>query len=345
MPTPGNVLVISHTGRDCPGIFVTDCVDIGVYDVTMHHAGAMGLIAQRTRNIRAERLAVTPSERDGRCVSATADATHFVNCAGLVELIDCHFQGQMDDPTNVHGIYARISQIVSPTEIEIEIVHGQQAGVHITHRGDELEFVSNDNLMRYHVSGVTAAEPLNFQFCRVALDRPLPPEAKAGDVVASLTWVPDLTIRGCRSLKNRARGFLISTGGKALVENNYFHVPGCAILVAGDANYWFESGFGPDLTIRGNHFDNCNYGVWGHGVIAFNPEIPPANRSGAYYHSNILIEKNTFDAFDMSLVTGHSVDGLRFRDNTIRRSDAYPAPPEPQALCSLTDSRNVVFDV
>ena len=345
IPTPGNVLVLSHTGRDCPGIFVSDCTDVALSDVTVHHSGGMSLIAQRTRNVRVERMRVTPSERDGRCSSATADATHFVNCAGLIELIDCHFQGQMDDATNVHGIYARISQIVSPREIEIELVHEQQAGVHITHPGDELEFVSNDTLMRYHVSGVTATEPLNFQFCRVALDTDLPPEAKVGDAVASLTWIPDLTIRGCTSTKNRARGMLISTGGKVLVEDNYFHSPGAAIFVAGDANYWFESGSVRDLTIRGNHFDNCNYGVWGSGVIEFGPEIPKCQPCGRLFHSGIVIEGNTFDAFNMNLVVGHSVDGLQFRDNTIRRSDAYPAAPEPQTICHLTDSRNIVCDV
>ena len=65
-----------------------------------------------------------------------------------------------------------------------------------------------------------------------------------------------------------------------MVEDNHFHNPGAAILIAGDANYWFEAGAVRDVTIRNNHFDNCNYGVWGQACIEISPEIEPANRAG-----------------------------------------------------------------
>ena len=44
----------------------------------------MGVIAQRTRDIHLKRLRVTPPTHKGRIVSATADATHFANCAGHI---------------------------------------------------------------------------------------------------------------------------------------------------------------------------------------------------------------------------------------------------------------------
>ena len=110
----------------------------------------------------------------------------------------------MDDPTNVHGIYERISRIISPTEIEIELVHDQQAGVHITPPGDDLEFVSNDTLRRYHVSGVTAVEPLNFRFCRVTLDAP-PPEAKVAASRGETAFVVDAG-SGALGAASRAEG-------------------------------------------------------------------------------------------------------------------------------------------
>lgn len=34
----------------------------------------------------------------------------------------------------------------------------------------------------------------------------------------------------------RARGILVSTPGKVLIERNYFESSGSAILIAGDAN-------------------------------------------------------------------------------------------------------------
>ena len=167
--------------------------------------------------------------------------------------------------------------------------------------------MDHDTLLTYHSAGVTAVDILNKQFSRVTLDAPLPARVKNGDAVASLTWIPDLTIRGCTATKNRARAFLVSTRGKVLIENNRFHVPSPAIVIAGDARGWYESGAVSDVTIRGNHFDNCNYGTERNAAIEIMPEIDRAHRAGTYYHSGIVIEDNTFDVFDGHLVTGHCV--------------------------------------
>ena len=343
VPTPGNIAVIGGDERLCPGIAVSDSTGIKLVDVTIHHCGGMGVIAQRTTDIALTRVQVTPSEIAGRrrMVSSTADATHFVNCGGLIEMTDCLFENQMDDPTNVHGIYARISQVLSGTEIEVERVHGQQQGIDITQAGDTLEFVSRETLLTYHEAGVAAVERWNKQFSRVTLTAPLPPQVNPSDAIASLSWRPDVMIQGCTARNNRARGFLLSTGGKVLIEDNHFHTPGAAILIAGDANYWFESGAVRDVTIRHNHFDNCNYGVWGRAAIDICPEIAPEHRVGTYFHRNITIENNTFDVFDPRLLHAHCVDGLVFRDNTVRLSTAYPSPTEPAVPLNITDCVNV----
>lgn len=55
----------------------------------------MGIVGQRTHNVTVESCKVTPS--NGRMISCTADATHFSNCTGKIELSHCIFENQMDD--------------------------------------------------------------------------------------------------------------------------------------------------------------------------------------------------------------------------------------------------------
>lgn len=322
VPTPGHVLAMMCDSRLCPGIVISGSRQVELDDVTLNHCGGMGVIAQRSEDLTLRRVRVEPSR--GRIVSITADATHFVNCRGQILMEDCLFANQMDDPTNVHGIYARVSQRVADRELEVELIHGQQLGIDVTGVGDAVELVRGTTLQPYHANQVVAVERLDKRFSRLTLADALPADVEAGDALDNRTWQADVTIRGCTARGNRARGFLISTGGRALVEHNHFHVPGAAVLVAGDANYWYESGAVTDLTVRGNHFDNCLYGCWGGAVIEIHPEVKPEQRAATRYHRNIVIEDNTFTAFDPRLLKAHCVDGLTWRRNRVVPSTDYP---------------------
>jgi hypothetical protein len=342
--TPGNTLVLTKGMRYCPGVAILDSAQITVGDVTIYHCGGMGVVAQRTWDIDIERVRVTPNPSRDRVVSASADALHFVNCGGQIRIDDCVLENQMDDPLNIHGVYARISKRLSPNSVEVELVHPQQRGWAITQAGDTVEFVANQNLLTYHYAKVSSFERLNNQFFTLTVDGRLPDDMKAGDVVASCGWIPDATITRTSVGKNRARGFLLTTAGKVLVEDCHFHIPGAAILITGDANYWFESGKVRDVTIRNNHFDNCLYGVWGDAVIQIDPGIPTENREGVFYHKNIVVEGNRFESFDPRLLKARHVDGLTFRDNSVMRSDKYsPRAAEAPAI-NVEACTNVVIE-
>ena len=343
-PTPGNVLAISHTGRSNPGIAIAGSEDVTIEDVTIHSSLGMAIIAQWTRNVRAQRVKVVPNEAKGRIISASADATHFVNCRGKVELLDCVFEGQMDDPTNIHGIYSRISRVFDAGTIDVELVHIEQYGVDVTFPGDKIEIVDKNTLLTVHSSAVTTVDKLNGQFVRVGLKDSVPETIQPGDSITSANWVADAHIRGCQTGRNRARGFLISTPGKVVIEDNHFHNPGAAILIAGDANYWFEAGAVRDITVRNNHFDNCLYGVWGRAVIDICPEIKPEHRPGNCYHKNIRIVDNVFTTFDQRLLKAHCVDGLTVRGNLLVASSRYPAQASEAPVFDVSDCQDVVVE-
>ena len=323
-PTVGNVLVFQDTRRHCPAVVISDSADVALSDVTLHHCGGMGVIAQWTRDVTLERVRVTPPAGGGRVVSLTADATHFVNCAGTVRLSDCLFENQMDDATNVHGIYGQVTAVVAGDAVEVRSMHHQQWGVDVARAGDKVELVRSDTLLSHHEAIVRSVHRLNKEYVRLTFDAPLPPDVRPGDCVGNLSWQADVVIERCVARGNRARGFLLSTAGNVRVEGNTFHTPGAAILIAGDANFWFESGAVRDVTIRGNTFDNCNFGVWGRACIDVQPEIRPEHRGGPAYHRDVVVEENLFRAFDGRLARVECVDGLVFRNNRVVRSTDYP---------------------
>jgi len=343
-PQPGNILAILSERRDFPAIAAQGCTRIKLHDVAIHHAGGMGFIAQRCEDIRVERLRVTPPADGTRMISTTADATHFVNCRGQIDLEDCLFENQMDDPTNIHGIYTQITRVLGPAEFEVRLAHRQQRGVEFAAAGELLEIVDHTTLATTHTSKAASVRRLNSEFFHIRLEQPPASPPSPGDAIGNLHWTADATIRHCICRGNRARGFLLSTAGRILVEENTLHSPGAAILIEGDANFWFESGAVRDILIRRNTFEDCLHGIWGKAVIQVSPKQHDESGAAPPYHRNIRIEDNLFRSFDNRIVRARGVDGLVIRGNRVLPSANYPAQNEDTPLFDTAGCRSVVIE-
>jgi len=328
--TPGNVFVFGPSHRLVCGIAISDSRDVTVEDVTLFHCGGMGVIGQRSRDLFVRRVKVTPPPGKERLVSLTADATHFVNCGGQVVLEDCLFELQKDDATNVHGIYVRIVERLSPAAVLVKLVHPQQFGFDFIRKGQTLELVKGPALTPLAYPVVKSVERLNKEYTRLTFKAPLPEAVEVGDALAASDGYAALTIRGCTIRGNRARGILLNSRGPTVVENNVFHTAGAAILFEGDARFWYEQAGVSDCVIRNNLFENCNYGVWGGALIECRAGIDPAFRATSRYNSNIRITGNTIRAFHPALLDFYSVRGLTFTNNVVEKTDAYP-PWKPAA--------------
>jgi len=325
---PGDVLVFSPKNRNVPGFVITDSSNIKLTDITLHHCGGMGVIAQRSADLFVEKLRVTPPPGGARIVSTTADATHFVNCMGKIELIDCLFEQQKDDATNIHGLYAKITRLHAPNRFEVTMIHPQQAGIDFIKPGTRLELNDGPSLREEGFAVVKAVERLNKQRTIVEIEGTLPENVTLGDSVADADAnTAEVLIRGCVLRGNRARGILLGSRGPMVVEGNTFHTPGAAILFEGDSRFWFEQAGVRDVVIRGNTFDNCNYGVWGNSCIQVGSGIADEFKAVSRYNRNIRIENNLFRHFsNLPLLSIYSVDGLTFTGNRLERTKAYPAP-------------------
>ena len=340
--TPGNTMVFGPNHRRYPGFVVSDSSDVRFDNITIHHAGGMGIIAQRSHNITVDHCRVTPSK--GRMLSTTADATHFVNNTGFITLTNNLFENQKDDATNIHGIYVQIVEKTKDNELIYQIKHRQQYGFDFLAPGKQVEFVRSKSMITYAKATVKKVERLNKQLTKVSFESSLPTNLIIGDALAEIRDYPKVTISHNIIRKNRARGMLLNCRGKTIVEHNTFHSPGAAILFEGDSFHWYEQGGVSDCVIRNNLFDNCMYGVWGKAVIDVKAGIKE-DRETSRYNRNILIENNTFRVYDDgTLLNAYCVDGLIWRNNKIEKTTAYPVRNQTFKKFNVEFSSNVTIE-
>ncbi|MCX6560643.1 MAG: right-handed parallel beta-helix repeat-containing protein [Candidatus Aminicenantes bacterium] len=342
LPKPGNVLVLRHSERDHAGLFLADSRNVTVEKVDLYHCAGLGLLAQFCENVTLRESNVVPSPTR-KALSGHDDGAHFSNCRGLVRIEKCRFHGLMDDPVNVHGTSVRLIAKPAPDRLVARFMHDQSTGMHWGRPGDKVGFIENDS-MRTMGDGVCASwEARDRDTFEIRFAAPVPAGIEPGDALENLTWSPDVEIRGCRFDSNRARGVLVSTPGRVVIEDNRFESSGSAILIAGDANQWYESGAVRDVTIRRNLFAApCLTSMYQfcEGIISVFPEIPKPDPAFPF-HRSIRIEGNEFYPFDYPVLYAKSVDGLTFSGNRLVRSRAFAPFHARKATVTLDSCCNV----
>lgn len=340
--TVGNTFVFGAGHRITSAFTIYKSSGIDISNVNIYHCGGMGVIAQLSRNITLDNVKVIPSPGSERVLSVSADAAHFVNCGGKITMVNCLFENQNDDATNIHGMYAHIDKITSPTEVVVKYIYGFD----FLSTGNNVELVDPSSYITYDENSITSVRRLNNQYSRITFKKPMISATKVGDAIASTTEYPEVLIKNCKIGKNRARGILLGSRGKIVIENNTFHTPGTAILLEGDARTGAEQAGVRDLTIRNNTFDNCNFspGPWGTAAIQVWAGISENKRETSRYNRNILIENNLFRVFTPRILNMYCVDGLTYRNNKIEKTSDYKIPADRAEPFIVSHSSNVKIE-
>ncbi len=286
-------------------------------DVVIHSAHGMGILGQRSADIAIIGGGVYP--REGSICSTTADATHFSNCRGKIVCKGARFTGMMDDAINVHSTCLRIEEKLGENKIRCRYVHGQSIGFEVFQPGEALRFIKAETLENGPRVEVTAVEQPDARTAIITLKNGKAlAQYEVGDAVENANWQPSVTFTdnyvGC----NRARGTLFTTPKPVLVENNTFeHVSGTAILLAGDASGWYESGACQDVTIRGNKFIDCLTSQYQFctAVITAYPMVRKLDAQKKAYHANITVENNEFKCGNAKLQAWISTDNIVWKNN------------------------------
>lgn len=314
-----------NDNRTSPAIRIFGCSNAILENIDIHHAGAMGIIGERSENISLNNVNVVLPENKDRIVTTTADATHFVNCRGSITLENCLFENMLDDATNIHGTYLRLDHKIDSNRIGITAVHDQQNVLRWAEEGDTLVFLNNLTMEPYRKLLVKKFQLINERYAEVTFHENVEDLLlKSG--VENPSWHPEFTMKGCTVRNNRARSILLSSPGRMIIENNHFIRPMmAAIAIAGDMNFWFESGQVTDLVIRDNVFTDCCTGGADQAIIQFEPNILIPEERLTPFHRNISIENNLFESFDKPVIHAFSVQNLVFRNNEVRQTNIFPA--------------------
>ena len=343
---PGTVLALRSWERPSPGLFVTHCKDTKLHNIKMHYAEGMGLLAQMSENIDLDGFSVClKGDNDARYFTTQADATHFSGCKGKITSVNALYEGMMDDAINVHGTYLKVVKRVDDYTLEGRYMHSQAYGFDWGYKGDKVQFVRSatmelldgenevveitplDATVKEQGTGMDGAKTFRIRFKKPVLAEV---SEKAGYGIENLTWTPEVYFANNTIRNNRARGTLFSTPKKVVVENNLFdHTSGCAILLCGDCNGWFETGACRDVTIRKNRFINAltSQFQFTNAVISIYPEIPNLDGQKKLFHGGkktaVRIEDNVFETFDAPILYAKSIDGLLYRNNKVVKNTDY----------------------
>lgn len=324
LPKKGWVLTakgLNGYNRLAPGLRLMDCLNIRVQNVTVYHAAGMGLIAEGCRDVVLDGFNVFPRPEGGRMLSTSADATHFVGCRGKISILNCRFEQQLDDATNIHGTYMRVEDFAS-TRVGASIGHFQQTGFRFAVPGDSIALVNPaESATPLAFLTIKEVEVVNPRFYTISFNERLPRDIKKGFYLENITAYPEVEISNCKIINNRARGILLSSPKKTVIENNVFSSMMAAIQCPNEFTFWYESGYAGDLVISKNTFLDNTYGNPNPSPVI---NIVAVSKNGKPIHGKVTIENNRFTNYSSNILLAAFAREVVFQNNTIMYSGNYP---------------------
>lgn len=324
----GNIIALRHNSRMHAGIFAEKCKNITIEDVNIHSCGGLGCLAQFCDTLTCRRVNFIPNTEAGRKVTnGRDDGMHITCCCGTVTITECSFVGLMDDPINVHGCCVTGVEWLDDRTLRCRYMHPQSCGFkYWAENGDDIVFIERKSMAPvFHAEAeeyiLESSDAFLLKF-KNPVDDVLPGSNPNGFALDNLTHTASFICTNNRFGSCRARGVLVSTPKPVLIADNLFQSSGSAILVAGDSNYWFESGECHDVEIRNNVFtDACLSSMYQfcEGIISVCPVVPEPSVKTPF-HKNIRIHDNIFDTPDTPVLYAYSCGGLTFKNNTVFRS-------------------------
>ncbi len=316
----GGDLQLRDGVRDHSGLFIDRSRNVKMEKVNMHFMHGLGIVAQCTDTLTLNRVNCVPDKARGRKISSFADCCQISSCRGDVRVYNCNFDGANDDAINVHGTYMKIVKSEGNTVVA-RYIQGDTYNYNIFEVGDTVEACDPEFMLMEDRATVVSAELINPYEIEIVFDKPAD-KFKVDFVVENISACPNVHIKGCTVRRIPTRGFLVSTRGKVLIEENEFYsLCRAAVLIANDAALWFETGPVLDVTIRNNKiFDQTAKPIF---------RIQPENkqyRENEFVHKNIVIENNTAVGKErVAWLYAKSTDNIVLRGN---KADFVPLTNE-----------------
>lgn len=302
MPIDDVVVVNNDEDRENAGFFFDGCQNVALRNITVHRVAGMGVVAQLSKDISIDGLNVSVPE-DGRSdlVSATADALHFVNCYGNVQVKNSYIKDTVDDAFNSHGNYMQVKR-VEGEKIYLRFCHFEQEGrVNLYSRGDVVAVTDGTSEREKGLSTVLDSD-FEDEFVVVRTDGRVAIEE--GDYIENKTKMPNLLLENNVFINEPHLRF--SGSQPIVVKENRFENVVCPILINDSLGWFKESGAAADVTVEGNVFRKTSRPI----------DIGITRKQGHnVFHKNIVVKNNFFAADNGRDLFVSRVDGFTFEDN------------------------------
>ncbi|OQP63978.1 hypothetical protein A3860_21385 [Niastella vici] len=321
--------------RDCAGIFMQYSKVLLLENIRINYMHGMGVVSQFCTNIRMKELVVKPKDSTDRTCAAWADILHFSGCNGRIEVDHCYLSAANDDAVNVHGTHLRIIEKPGANILKVRFMHDQSYGFDAFMPGDSINLVQAQTLLPVETNVVTKAERLNDREMLLTLKHPVIANLQGDDVVENTTRTPSVNIHHTTITRIPTRGILTTTRRKIRIEHNrFFRVNGNAVLVADDAESWYESGPVQSMEITNNDFVEC-----GSAVVCVQPEN---KQFAGPVHEHIKVNDNRFvlRPNNTKAFTARSAAHLEFRRNSITGA----SPASLSAVTTFQNCTDIVVD-
>ncbi len=296
--------------RDRCGTFFDRCKNATFENMNMHYMHGLGIVAQRTDGFTMKNVVCAPDPKTGRIISCFADGCQISSCRGQVTVTNCHFSGSNDDAINIHGTYMKIVKSEGNT-VTVRYIQPDTYNYNIFEDGDTIEVCNPEYMLYEDRATVVSSKLINPYDIEIVLDKPAD-KFLEGFVIENVSASPDVYIANCTVRRCPTRGFLVSTRGKVVIENNKFYNLGrAAVLVANDAMMWYETGPVCDITVRNNRI----YNQYAKPIFRIQPENKKF-KDNEFVHNNITFENNIAKGTEpVAWIYAKSTDNLTLRGN------------------------------
>lgn len=314
---------VPHGGGECRINACTNCL---VEDVTVMN-GRGGVLHESYGNgntFRRYTVTFPPPPKGGTepaLLSSGADAFYSEMARKGPTLEGCIFDGMHDDGVNIHGKIWRVKNVVGD-KVTFDYC------VMLPELGDEIHFFGDKHqlLGKRKVLEIDSREHVAWARLTLRVEGGVP-EGSRTVVVASMSG-NGFAIRNCITRRHRGRGFLLR-GANGIVENCHFeNINKMGILVMPEFLWANEGPYAENLIIRNNRFIDCAADYYGTGAVLAVSSMEPMNFENpgggphefvpySSCHRNIVLEGNTFEKCNGSLISVTSASDVVIRDNTL----------------------------
>lgn len=339
------------TIRSGAAIRMNDCENVRIEDVTFLAAPGCAYLGRYMRGENSYRYTIKPGPPpDGatepRLISTCADGLNIAYATQGPIIEGCHFSFMGDDSVNLHGATFLVLERRTPTELLVAWPYSPEYLASVIPSGATVRRLRPGN---YEVLGTAPVQAFSAiterqtEFLetiartwprnetgrgavfRLTLTAPL--AAAPGDFLdIPASNAPGFVIRDCVFEDHRARGVRIMASHGTIERNTFRRLKLAAITVGAEYEFWRESGWVEDITIRDNVIEDVGRDAQNHGRNAYvlgaisifgrtdlDSHLPPA-----FGNHDIVIEGNTIRDCPLAGIFAAAARDVRVRGNRLR---------------------------